>query len=304
MAFLVRRTVRVAADTKPTVASRPRWTKPGRQLADLLALAGLEEHQNVFAAAQIDGELAALMGLEDLKTLLPQVPLGQLLRLRQIFHDSPKLVYAPTKEPRYRFGTKFITSAVIDGQFKENQIILADIILVTGSLLLTISVGLLFSIPSQCSDGSACVMLRQADATLWTLSTWAFAVCSVTQLLCLITKMTDSSRDWPAMQVKMYMHQMTPMMAWVFGNQTMCGGFVTRILIQLPADLGTTLRVTLAVLLASFNVVGLSYSAYGIKKTCDVPWAQMPVAFLGCFLGVPEHDEKETDMETVTDEKR
>jgi hypothetical protein len=194
-------------------------------------------------------------------------------------------VYAPPASVRDRFASKFIANAVIDGQFKEHQIILTDIILVTGSLLLSISVGLLFNMPSECSYGSSCVALRQADATFWTFSTWAFAVCSITSLLCLVTNLSESSRDWPAMQIKHYKHRMIPMMCWVFGQQTMCGGFVTRVLIKLPPDLGPTLRIVLAALLGSFNVAGLSYAFYSLKTGQEVSWAQIPVAFFGAFAG-------------------
>jgi hypothetical protein len=82
--FLVRRTTAVGAEPKPKAEGRSRrnharWTQPGPQLADLLASAGLAQHQTAFEAAHIDGQVAALMDLEDLKSLLPQVFLVRLL---------------------------------------------------------------------------------------------------------------------------------------------------------------------------------------------------------------------------------
>ena len=159
------------------------------------------------------------MSMDDIRSLLPEAPLGHMLRLRQIFRDTPQLVHAPPASRMQRFGAKFISNWACDGQAKENQVVLSDVILVTGSLLLSISASLLFSMPSGCSDGDPCVALRQVDAILWTVSTWAFAVSVVTALLGVLYLMPSRSQDWPAQMRKHYIFNLIPMGCWVFGRR-------------------------------------------------------------------------------------
>ena len=58
-----------------------------------------------------------------------------------------------------------------------------------------------------------------------------------------------------------------------------------RMLIQVPPELGPVLRVSLASLLGSFNVAGLAYAFYGMKTSMDIAWTDLPITFVGAFIG-------------------
>jgi hypothetical protein len=73
------------------------------------------------------------------------------------------------------------------------------------------------------------------------------------------------------------------MLAWVTGNQVLAGGFVTRLLIKIPVDLGASAAI-LAVVLGGFNAVGISYGAYMVKIVGRVTWCELPMAFIGSLL--------------------
>ena len=72
-----------------------------------------------------------------------------------------------------------------------------------------------------------------------------------------------------------------PMAMWVMGNQTLCCGLVTRVLISLLTDLD--MDVGLAVLLGSFNVICLCYAFSVISRIIHVSCTELPRAFHGAL---------------------
>lgn len=234
-------------------------------------------------AAEVDDDAAHLMTMDELRVLLPGAPLGHLLKILQACKMTGEFVYVEPQSALQRSRSNQIANNGIDGTCKQNLVIIYDVILVTGTLLLSIAAGYTFDVPYACSDGSECRTLRQLDAIFWTLSTFAFSVCVVTALLACYPVLSQREQDAAAFQYNQFQFLQFPMLNWVLGNQTLCGGFVTRMLIELPADLG--LSIVLAAVLGAFNVVGLSYALRMVKVGANVTLRQTPAAFVGSLFG-------------------
>ena len=72
-----------------------------------------------------------------------------------------------------------ITNGVRENNLASKITLIQEINVIASSLMFSVSLPVLLSLPEECSDGSTCYTLRTINAMLWLLLTLSYA-CSVT----------------------------------------------------------------------------------------------------------------------------
>lgn len=152
-------------------------------LADALTSHGLNEYLDDFIEAKIDETLAPKMSVAELRVLLPMAPLGDCLRLHDVFHNALFPVVDLPCSAGYRFKSCFLTKLANEGGSGLNANL--ELFLVVSSLMLTLTVPELMSAKNKCSDGSSCEGWLAADFALWTASTSAHIFVVVSSMCAL-----------------------------------------------------------------------------------------------------------------------
>ena len=190
----------VAAGSSSFTAAPP----PLPSIADVVAQGGHDElgaFVQLFEEAAIDTELACEMDATELAGLLPPgTPFGHALRLRKLFAAAAAAAKQPHARiphgPAWQHGARFIAAGTMQGDLSASLQFILDLVLIISSLLLSLSISPLLTMPEACADGSDCRGLRSADALLWAVSAGCFlgAVLSGWIVLTLMAAVSTSQR--------------------------------------------------------------------------------------------------------------
>lgn len=153
-------------------------------LDELFALpdhAHLAKYVPTFKGASIDVDLASDMTIDDIRSLLPDAPLGHCLLMRRILAErsTPKAFVPAGCDSSVVAVSRLIGRTAVAGDTREWIFENVELNLVVASLLFAVSFQAIVSAPESCAGGVECPVLLTIDACLWAVIS-AFFLSTVT----------------------------------------------------------------------------------------------------------------------------
>lgn len=130
-------------------------------------------------AAELDGELAAELGLAEMRDVLPDAPIAHCLLLVRRLSELKTVQPAIPDTPAWKWPARVIATGVRDSNLKDQATVKHEFDLIGGSLLLSFAIGPLLSPQTTCADGSECPVILALDMLCWATLSTCLLLCVV-----------------------------------------------------------------------------------------------------------------------------
>ena len=262
-------------------------------LPDVLAAHGLAHLGEVFRAEEIDStENVAELDLAELRQLFTDVPVGQLLKARRVCKECDASPLSREEEEPPTLASAFLVykqrllanGSMDSGQLREDMLYLYEVLVVISTLFASLTIGFLFDLHGECSDGSDCSDLRSIDAIAWTLCFLTYFLSVLCGMFGIVSVIVMRGADLERFLAEHFLVAMLPLTFLVFGNHFLVAALYTRMRIQLKgAALSSVVSAAVGSSPLIFLAGGWTCALAFFKITLQQPWARVMCAILGTF---------------------